>query len=186
VVRSDIIPSRATDLGVLVPLGRRCRLGSRSRPRRSAGDRGRTATTGRRSPRTRGDVYKQALDEAGVGVPETFDDLRASAPKVAETGNYLLAEADAAGWQVLPFIWSNGGDVTDEDITTSEGYLNGPKSVEAIELLVDLYEQQAMPKLILGGGGGKHVRGPGQGMYATITDGPGRSRSSRSSSRTSR
>ena len=116
---------------------------------------------------------EQALDEAGVGVPETFDDLRASAPKVAETGNYLLAEADAAGWQVLPFIWSNGGDITDEDITTSEGYLNGPKSVEAIELLVDLYEQQAMPKLILGGGGGTNTfEGLAKGMYATITDGP--------------
>ena len=71
------------------------------------------------------------------------------------------------------FIWSNGGDITDEDITTSDGYLNGPKSVEAIELLVDLYEQQAMPKLILGGGGGTNTfEGLAKGMYATITDGP--------------
>jgi multiple sugar transport system substrate-binding protein len=116
---------------------------------------------------------QQTLDEAGVGVPETFDDLREAAPKVAANGDYLLAEADAAGWQVLPFIWSNGGEITDEEITTSDGHLNGPKSVEAIELLVDLHEQKALPDLILGGGGGTNTfEGLAKGMYATIFDGP--------------
>lgn len=117
---------------------------------------------------------EDALRSAGLSEPPaTFDELRAAAPKMAETGNYLLAEGDAAGWQVLPYIWSNGGDITDEEITTSEGYLNGEKSVEAIELLVDLYEEQALPKLILGGGGGTDTfQGLAKGMYATIVDGP--------------
>lgn len=120
-------------------------------------------------------LYNQeTLESAGVSEPPaTFEDLREAAPKVAEDGNYLLAEGDAAGWQVLPFIWSNGGDITDEEITTSDGHLNGEKSVEAIELLVELYEQKALPKLILGGGGGTNTfEGLAKGMYATIIDGP--------------
>jgi multiple sugar transport system substrate-binding protein len=117
---------------------------------------------------------EEALQAAGVTEPpQTFDELREVAPQVAETGNYLLAEGDAAGWQVLPYIWSNGGEITDEGITTADGHLNGEKSVEAIELLVDLYEEDALPKLILGGGGGTDTfEGLAKGMYATIIDGP--------------
>lgn len=117
---------------------------------------------------------EEALKAAGVSEPPaTFDELREAAPKVAETGNYLIAEGDAAGWQILPFIWSNGGDITDEEITTADGHLNGEKSVEAIELLVELYNEKALPKLILGGGGGTDTfEGLAKGMYATIIDGP--------------
>lgn len=180
VVRSDIIwvPELA-DLGVLVPLDQAMpdfeKLAEQTYDGPLATNKWQDSYYGLPlTTNTKVMLYnEQALDEAGVGVPETFDDLRASAPKVAETGNYLLAEADAAGWQVLPYIWSNGGDITDEDITTSDGYLNGPKSVEAVELLVDLYEQQALPKLILGGGGGTNTfEGLAKGMYATIVDGP--------------
>jgi multiple sugar transport system substrate-binding protein len=117
---------------------------------------------------------EETLRSAGVDEPPaTFDDLREAAPKVAADGNYLLAEGDAAGWQVLPYIWSNGGDITDEDITTADGHLNGERSVEAVELLVELHEQKALPKLILGGGGGTNTfEGLAKGMYATIIDGP--------------
>jgi len=33
----------------------------------------------------------------------------------------------------FPWIWSNGGDVTDPDITTASGYLDGPGTVGALE-----------------------------------------------------
>lgn len=180
VVRSDIIwvPELA-DLGVLVPLDEAMpdfdELAEQTYEGPLATNKwqdnywGLPLTTN-----TKVMLYNQeALDAAGVDVPETFDDLRAAAPEVATSGDYLLAEADAAGWQVLPYIWSNGGDVTDEDITTADGHLNGEKSVEAIQLLVDLYEEQGMPKLILGGGGGTSTfEGLVKGMYATIIDGP--------------
>lgn len=117
---------------------------------------------------------EETLKSAGVDeVPETFDDLREAGSRLAEDGKYVLAESDAAGWQVLPYIWSNGGEITDADITTADGHLNGEKSVEAIELLVDLHEEKALPRLILGGGGGTNTfEGLVKGLYATIIDGP--------------
>jgi multiple sugar transport system substrate-binding protein len=181
VVRSDIIwvPELA-DLGVLVPLDEAMPdfddLASQTYDGPLATNKWQDKYYGLPlTTNTKVMLYNQdALESAGVSEPPaTFDDIREAAPKVAEDGNFLLAEADAAGWQVLPFIWSNGGDITDEAITTSDGHLNGEKSVEAIELLVELYEQEALPKLILGGGGGTNTfEGLAKGMYATIIDGP--------------
>ncbi|MFI6674886.1 extracellular solute-binding protein [Kribbella sp. NPDC050470] len=116
---------------------------------------------------------QQALQGAGLTAPKTFDDLKADGPKLAAQGKYLLAEGDTGGWNVLPYIWSNGGEMTDKDVTKATGYLNGPKSVEAIQMLADLYKQKAIPKLILGGGGGTPTaEGLAKGTYATIVDGP--------------
>jgi multiple sugar transport system substrate-binding protein len=119
-------------------------------------------------------LYNQAaLQGAGVAVPKTLDELKAAAPKLAAQGKYILAEGDTGGWNVLPYIWSNGGEMTDKDVTKSSGYLNGPKSVEAIQLLADLYKQKGLPKLVLGGGGGTPTaEGLAKGTYATIVDGP--------------
>jgi len=114
-----------------------------------------------------------ALQAAGVTAPKTLDELRAAAPKLAAQGKYILAEGDTGGWNVLPYIWSNGGEMTDKDVTKANGFLNGEKSVEAIQLLADLYKQKGLPKLVLGGGGGTPTaEGLAKGTYATIVDGP--------------
>jgi len=119
-------------------------------------------------------LYNQsALDAAGVKVPATFDDLKADAGAFAGTGKYLLAEGGSAGWQILPYIWSGGGEMTDANITTADGYLNGPKSVAAIQMLVDMYQAGQLPGLVLGGEGQTPTSdGLAQGLYATIVDGP--------------
>ena len=181
VVRSDIIwvPELA-DLGVLVPLDQampdfdelagQTYDGSLATNKWQDNYFGLPLTTN-----TKVMLYNEdALSSAGIEEPPaTFDELREAAPALAEKGKFVLAEADAAGWQVLPYIWSNGGQVTDEEITTADGHLNGEKSVEAIELLVDLHESKGLPKLILGGGGGTNTfEGLAKGMYATIVDGP--------------
>lgn len=116
---------------------------------------------------------QQALQSAGVGtVPKTFDDLRAAAPKLAAQNKYVLAETNTAGWEVLPYIWSNGGEMTDPDVTKTDGYLNGEKAVQAVQLLADLYKAKGIPKSILGGGGTPKEAGLAKGTYATTTDGP--------------
>jgi multiple sugar transport system substrate-binding protein len=115
-----------------------------------------------------------ALQAAGVSEPpKTLDDLRAAGPKLAAKNSYILAEGDTGGWNLLPYIWSNGGDITDKDVTKSNGYLNGEKSVQAVQLLADLYNEKALPKIILGGSGGTPTaEGLAKGTYATILDGP--------------
>src|SRR5690606_21641135 len=40
-------------------------------------------------------------------------------------------------WHLLPWIWSNGGDVTDPDITTASGYLDGPGTIGALERITE-------------------------------------------------
>jgi multiple sugar transport system substrate-binding protein len=181
VVRSDIIwvPELA-DLGVLVPLDQAMpdfdELAEQTYDGSLATNQWQDSYYGLPlTTNTKVMLYnEEALAAAEIEEPPaTFDELRDAAPALAEKGKFVLAEGDAAGWQVLPYIWSNGGDVTDEEITTADGHLNGEKSVEAIELLVDLHEANGLPKLILGGGGGTNTfEGLAKGMYATIVDGP--------------
>ncbi len=120
-------------------------------------------------------LYNEAtLKKGGVNAPPaTFDDLRADAPALAAQRIYVHAVGDGSGWNVLPLIWSNGGDITDKDVTKSDGYLNAPAAVEAIQLLVELYKANGIPKIVLGGGGGTGaLEGLAKGMYATTHDGP--------------
>ncbi len=55
---------------------------------------------------------------------------------------------------MLPWIWSAGGDITNEDVTEATGYLNSKESVAGIQTLVDLYQGGYLPDIILGDSGG--------------------------------
>jgi len=124
---------------------------------------------------TRVQMYSSAaLTAAGVaGPPKTFDDLRALAAKLAGTDTFAFADNGLSGWNVLPWIWSAGGDITNGDYTKATGYLNSAKSVAGVQLLFDLYQQQQMPGIVLGGTGGVPTSdGLATGKYATILDGP--------------
>lgn len=115
-----------------------------------------------------------ALAAAGFDAPPaTFEDMREMAPAFTGTDTYLFADNSTAGWNVLPWIWSAGGELTDPDVTVASGYLDSPESVAGVELLVDLYQAGAIPEIILGGEGGTATSdGLQQGQYATILDGP--------------
>ena len=115
-----------------------------------------------------------ALAAAGLDAPPaTFDELRAAATALADSDVYTFADNSTSGWNVLPWIWSAGGDITDPEVTTATGYLNSPESVAGVQLLVDLYNEGAIPDIILGDEGGTPTsEGLATGMYATILDGP--------------
>lgn len=116
---------------------------------------------------------RAALTAAGVSVPRTFADLRAAASKLKAKDVYLFADGGTGGWNVLPWIWSGGGNLTNATFTKSSGFLNGARSVAAVQFLVDLYKQGAVPSLILGDAGAVGTEnGLADGKYATILDGP--------------
>jgi multiple sugar transport system substrate-binding protein len=120
-------------------------------------------------------MYNEAtLAKAGVAQPPaTFDDVRALAAKLKGTGSVAFADNGTSGWNLFPWIWSAGGDVTDPDQTTATGYLNSPKSVAGVQLLVDLHKEGQLPDIILGGKGGVETSvGLPSGKYASILDGP--------------
>lgn len=115
---------------------------------------------------------------ASVGVtdpPATFDDLRALADKLKAAGKKVDAFADngTSGWNLLPWIWSAGGDMLSPDGTKATGYLNSAASEAGVQLLVDLYREQQIPDIITGNQGGIPTdQGLAEGRYATILDGP--------------
>jgi multiple sugar transport system substrate-binding protein len=115
-----------------------------------------------------------ALAKAGVtAAPKTFDDLRALGDKLAGKSVTAFADNGLSGWNVLPWIWSAGGDITDADYTKATGYLNSPQSVAGVQLLFDLYGKGQLSKGVLGGTGSTPTdQGLAKGQYATILDGP--------------
>lgn len=120
-------------------------------------------------------MYNQAtLTKAGMtSPPKTFDDVRALAAKLKGTGDVAFADNGTSGWNLFPWIWSAGGDVTDPAQTKATGYLNSAKSVAGVQLLVDLYKQGQLPNIVMGGKGGLDTAvGLPNGKYASILDGP--------------
>lgn len=42
----------------------------------------------------------------------------------------------ANAWGVLPYFWSLGGKLTNEDYTKIDGFVNSPESVKALEQII--------------------------------------------------
>ncbi len=123
---------------------------------------------------TRVTLYSpEFFEKAGVSVPTTVDELKAAAPALKKAGAYAFADNGAGGWNMLPWIWSAGGDITDPDVTVATGYLNSAASVAGVQTLVDLYNDGYMADIVLGGEGGLATSdGLATDKYATILDGP--------------
>ncbi|MCK9524596.1 MAG: extracellular solute-binding protein [Limnochordia bacterium] len=106
------------------------------------------------------------------GPPATFGEFLQYAEILAELeGVWGYAEGGTGGWNVLPLMWSNGGQLTDDEITRATGYLNSPSNVELLELLVEMLERGSLGPSILGDGFST-ADGYAQGRYGMIIDGP--------------
>lgn len=116
----------------------------------------------------------QALAAAGISTPPaTFAQLQADAPKLAAKKISVFADSGLQGWNVYPWIWSAGGEVTNPDLTKASGYLDSKASVAGVQMLVDLYKEGAIPNLIIGNKGATQTSdGLPKGQYASILDGP--------------
>ena len=118
--------------------------------------------------------YNKALfDRAGVSVPKTLDEFFMAARKLSKkTGRPIwgYAEPALAGWNICPFIWSNGGEITDPEYKVASGYLNSAQNVEIIQKLADLYRDGAMTGFSQGAI--PLTDGYAQGRYGMILEGP--------------
>ncbi|MFI8634145.1 extracellular solute-binding protein [Microbacterium sp. NPDC077663] len=117
---------------------------------------------------------KSALEAAGIDAPPaTFDDLREMAKALEGTDVAAFADSGLSAWNVMPWIWSAGGDIADPDLTKATGYLDSPESVSGVQLLVDLYQAGQIPNLITGNTGATSTSdGLPTNAYASILDGP--------------
>jgi multiple sugar transport system substrate-binding protein len=120
-------------------------------------------------------VYNPAaLQAIGASAPpSTFAQLKSMAAQAKAKGYDLYAESGTSCWNVCPWIWSNGGSITNASYTKATGFLNGPKSVAAIQMLVDMYKAGEMPGIIVDSNAGLGTYdGIAQKKYVSTLDGP--------------
>ncbi len=115
------------------------------------------------------------LEASGVTeAPTTIEEFEAMLAAVKETqgeGTYGYAEGGTGAWSVLPWIWTMGGAITDEGLTTASGYLNGEGTVAAVTMLKDWLDKGYLSPSILGGGTATSDQF-GNGQTTTVLEGP--------------
>jgi multiple sugar transport system substrate-binding protein len=119
-------------------------------------------------------LWNKALyDEAGLSAPpatlEEFKEVACTLTKGEEQYGYAMG--GTYFWAPAPIFYAMGGKVVDEGITTADGFINGPESAAAFQMLVDLYNDGCLSPNLLGGGIGT-ADGHATGLYAMIVDGP--------------
>lgn len=92
---------------------------------------------------------KTLFDEAGVEYPTedwTWDDLLDAAQKLTDPSKPQWGIQLPGNWGdwlwhrgLAPILYQNGGDFISPDGSTTEGYLNSPETVEALQWYVDLF-----------------------------------------------
>ena len=179
VVRSDIIwvPELA-NLGVLVPLDRQLKdfkaLARITFPGALATNRWKGHYYGLPlDTNTRVLMYNaKALTAAKMArPPRTFAQLKTLASRLRGKGIYAFADGGTSGWSILPWIWSGGGTLTNKALTKATGYLNSPKSIAAVQMLVNLH-RSGTARFLNVDGGAQTSDGLPKEQYATILDGP--------------
>ncbi|UYN83106.1 MAG: extracellular solute-binding protein [Microcella sp.] len=115
-----------------------------------------------------------ALEAAGMDAPPaTFDEVRAMAAALDGTGIQAFADGGLGAWNIMPWLWSGGGDIADEALTTSSGVLDSPENIATVQMLVDLYQAGQVSTGITGNEGSVSTsEGLPGGNYASILDGP--------------
>ncbi len=116
------------------------------------------------------DMYSQAgLESAPTKLEELEADCQAI--KAVNPDSYVFAADGMYSWVTLPWIWSFGGSITDDSITTATGYLNSPETVAAYTYILKLYDEGCISPVIMGDGVDVWS-GMATGVYASLDNGP--------------
>ncbi|MCD9023217.1 extracellular solute-binding protein [Cohnella silvisoli] len=112
------------------------------------------------------------LKEAGLDhAPATMDELVQAARTLKGKKKQGIGISGIHAWGLLPYFWSLGGQVTNEDYTKVDGYLNSPDSIKALETIVGWNKEGLVIPALLGGEPGAWD-GLKSGQYMMIDDGP--------------
>jgi multiple sugar transport system substrate-binding protein len=115
---------------------------------------------------------KDTLAEAGLSEPpKTMDELVQAAKTLKAKKKQGIGISGIHAWGLLPYFWSLGGTVTNEDYTKVDGYLNSPASITALETIVDWNKQGLIIPPLTGGEPGAWD-GLKSGQYLMVDDGP--------------
>ena len=92
-------------------------------------------------------IYRtDVFTEAGVEVPQSWDDLVAAAEKIkgARPDLIPLPVPGDSEYGVYPFIWGNGAEIATEEGGEWTSQLDSPQAVEAIEFYTGLATNQGL------------------------------------------
>jgi multiple sugar transport system substrate-binding protein len=111
---------------------------------------------------------KKMLAAAGVTPPTTWSQLEVDAKKLTTTSHFGIVFSGQTGsgqnvWQFEPFLWSNGGSLTN---------LTSPQSVQALTLWADLVKEGATPPDVVNWGQGQPDSEFAAGKAAMQINGP--------------
>ncbi|MBW7456743.1 sugar ABC transporter substrate-binding protein, partial [Paenibacillus sepulcri] len=88
---------------------------------------------------------KKLFDDAKIEYPSadwTWDDMTQAAQKLTkqENGKFTQFGFNAGTWEypIYTYLWANGTDIANEDGSKAEGFMNGEKTVAAMEKYVAL------------------------------------------------
>jgi multiple sugar transport system substrate-binding protein len=116
---------------------------------------------------------KDLLEKAGFSeAPKTMDELKDAAKKAVDAGaKGGIGIGGSNTWGFLPYFWSLGGKLTNDDYTKFDGYLNSKESVAAIEEMAKWQKDGLLSPTILGGEPGAWD-GMKEDQYLMLDDGP--------------
>lgn len=96
---------------------------------------------------------KDLLEEVGLGLPKTLDELRAASQAILEKNPAITAfglptsTANDAEAQARMLIWSFGGKMFDE--TGTEVTWNSPETIAAYQFIADMFTEGTIPRSTL-------------------------------------
>lgn len=114
-------------------------------------------------------VYNKALVP---NAPKTLDDVRAAAMALkGQKDKWGLALGGDGPWNIFPWFWTAGGQVTSDDYSKATGFLDSDASVKALQWIVDMQNDGLLGPSSIGKkpdswGGFKG------GNYGMLSDGP--------------
>lgn len=103
--------------------------------------------------------------------PTTMDELKADAIAAKGTNKWGLGLGGDGSWNIFPWIWTLGGQITNADYTKASGYLDSPQTVAALQWLIDLKNAGGLGPSTLGGKPDSWGGFSG-GNYGMVNDGP--------------
>lgn len=96
---------------------------------------------------------KKLLEKAGLDAPPATFDVLIKAVKQLQQQDpemYGIGICCSSGWGTLPYFWTFGGKLTDENYTRASGYLDHPDSIAAIAKIQKLYNDGVISPSIIG------------------------------------
>lgn len=117
----------------------------------------------------------QMLKENNIDIPNNMKEFEESIKKISgknDNGQKVWGynEPSLSGWNVLPLIWSFGGDILNEDQTSSKGFINSRETINAIKMIKDMYDSDELTGW--GSGDIPMTDGFATNRYAFVFDGP--------------